>query len=280
MARPERGFKRRLAHSLPARVRVPCGLSFAGRSSPVTRSRIFSIRLAITLAVLGLLVALLRFVWYPDAHFSLAGTARFVWILAAVACIVGPCLTAMVYRAGKRGLGFDIAILAVVEAVAVVWAAVVLYERRPYYAVFAVDRFEVVALGELESTVPVPDGLRMRPGHEPRLVYAALPDDVERRNALIDDVIFGGGPDIDRRPEFWHPYAAGAAAARARARPLTDLSSGGDKRARILTAWLASQPGRPGEYAYLPIRGRAADALLILHAKIGYPVDILVVDPW
>lgn len=240
----------------------------------------FSIRLAATLAALGLVFTALRFLWYPGAYFALAGVARFVWILAGVTFVLGPCLTALVYRRGKPGLKFDLAMLALVEAAAVVSATFVLYDRRPFYAVFAVDRFEVIARGEIDAAMLTREEFNTRPGHAPRLVYAALPDDVDKRNALIDDVVFGGGADIDRRPEYWHTYATGTAMIRSRARPLGVLLDGDEPRARRIRSWLGSQPGQASEYAYLPIRGRVADATMIVHADVGYPVDILTVDPW
>lgn len=269
-----------LAHTLDAGQAVPCAAMFASHAESMTRTRVFWLRLLVTLAIVGLMAAILRIYWYPGAYFSMAGAARFVWILAAVAVVIGPGLTALVYRPGKPGLGVDIAVLAGLELLAIAWALAVLYERRPYFVVFAVDRFEVVTAQEIDRTDLALEEFHTRPRHAPRLVYAALPDDVETRNALIDDVLFGGGPDIDRRPEFWQDYAAGTAVVRERARPVSELLVANDRRARRVRTWLDSQVGETGDYAYVPVRGRVADATVIVHTTIAYPVDVLAVDPW
>ena len=155
-----------------------------------------------------------------------------------------------------------------------------LHVRQPYFTVLAVDRFEAVPLSEIDPAEILYEELRRRPAHQPRLVYAEMPTDPEVVNQLIDETVLQGKNDIDRRPEFWKPYAAGVRHLRQAARPLTDLIAEDSVRGRKAQRWLARRGGAARDYLFLPLRGKEADAVMILHADIGYPVGALAVDPW
>ncbi len=140
------------------------------------------------------------------------------------------------------------------------------------------------ALKPLVATVPseaaVMAELAARPWITPRLIYAELPTDVDVMNRLIDETVILGMQDIDRRPEFWKAYAQGMSFIKEAAIPLSTLLSANDVRAGPINEWLARQELSADAYLYLPVRGRAADGMMILHADTGYPVDLLAIDPW
>jgi hypothetical protein len=246
----------------------------------MSRLRFFQIRLALSAAVLLFVVGVIRALWYPGAYYDISGASKQVWILVAVAVVAGPVLTTAVFRPGKKGLAMDIGILAAVELAAVCAAAAVLYYRQPYFAVFAVDRFEAVSRQEIVDFEQAIQRFGRRPGHEPRLVFASLPQDPERMQALIDETVLMGMPDIDRRPEFWSAYPSGVAAVRAASHPLEQLANAGDGRRKRLVAWLDAAGHPAGALRYLPLRGKAGDAVVIIDAAIGYPVATLAIDPW
>ena len=246
----------------------------------MTRLRLFQIRLAGSAAVLIVVFAVIRLLWYPGAYFSIFGIGRLLLVLAVVSLIVGPALSAFIYKPGKKNLAMDLSLLAVVEIAAIVLAVSLIHARQPYYTVFAVDRFEAVSRQEIDASKISHAALRTRPGHEPRLVFAELPQDPEAFSKLIDETVFAGKRDIDRRPEFWKPYAAGVPVVKAAAKPLENLLNGDERRAARVLRWLAQQRGGRQDYLYLPLRGKTGDAVIILHADIGYPVAILNVDPW
>lgn len=246
----------------------------------MTRLRLFRLRLAATIGLLLLLVGVVRLLWYPGGYFAIFGVDKLLLILVTVNLVIGPGLSAFVWKPGKKGMKMDLWLLAGVEIVATIVAMSLLYMRQPYFTVFAVDRFEAVSWREVDVAQIGDPELRRRPGHEPRLVYAELPSDPEVFDRLIDETVFGGMQDIDRRPEFWKPYSAGIPSVKAAAKPLDELLGGNDSRASRLARWLTRQTGSSGDYVYLPIRGKSGDATMILHADLGFPVAIVAVDPW
>jgi hypothetical protein len=246
----------------------------------MTRVKLFQIRFAATVGLLLLTFLMLRYLWFPDAFFTLSGIGKLVLILVGVNIIVGPVLSTLVFKAGKRGLKFDIAVLACVEIVILAWGLSVIHDRRPMFAVFAVDRFELVARAELDPKTLSDTEFAVSRGLYPQLIYAELPTDVDVMNRLIDETVLYGMRDIDRRPEFWRPYAHGVEVLKSAAMPLSKLLAVDDGPARALQRWLARKDLRAIDYLYLPIEGSSADGIVVLHADIGYPVDILAIDPW
>lgn len=246
----------------------------------MSRIRFFPIRLAISAALLLLVYGVVRTVWYPGAYYGISGAAKQFWILAGVVFVTGPVLTTLVWRPGKKGMKFDLVALGGLELVVVLVAATVLYLRQPYFTVFAVDRFEALSRQEVVEFSRARTAFGSRPWREPRLVFASLPEDPERMQTLIDETIFGGMADIDRRPEFWAPYASGVASVKEAARPLSDLADFDEKRARAIKSWLSASDRPAGAFVFLPLRGKRGEATVVLDAAVGYPVATLAVDPW
>jgi hypothetical protein len=246
----------------------------------MSRVRLFQIRLAASAALLLVVFTFVRLLWYPGAYFTISGVSRQLWVLAGVVAVVGPVLSTFVYKPGKKGLVLDLVILAALELGVLVAASLVIFQGRPYFSVFAVDRFEAVALGGVNGA-DVPEALLGRQSdQQQRLIYAALPEDPERLSKLIDETVFQGMTDIDRRPEFWKPYSDGVATVKAAARPLQALLGRNDRRATAVNKWLLKSGGSAQDFIVLPLRGRADDAIIILSADSGYPVGTLAVDPW
>ena len=242
----------------------------------MTRLHVFLLRTAASAAVLLTVFAIVRVLWYPGAYFPILGADKQFLVLAVATFVIGPVLSAVVYKPGKRNLRFDLAALATVEAAAILTALSLLYLRQPHFAVFTVDRFETVARGEVDLAALPADISARRPGVAPRLIYARMPDDPDVVSQLIDETVLRGQPDIDRRPSFWRRDRSGIPDGP----PLDSLLNGDTRRAARMQRWLDSAGRDPSSLRFLPIRGRVGDAVIVLHADIGYPVATLNIDPW
>ena len=222
----------------------------------------------------------MRLLWFPGDYFVLSGIGKLLLVLVAVNLVVGPGLSTLLYKPGTWGLKFDLVLIACVEIFILGWALVEIDERRPAFAVFAIDRFEAVMRSEVDLSQLADSRLATSPGFAPRLIYAELPTDAEVMSQLIDDTVFLGKKDIDRRPEFWKPYTAGISTLQAVARPLEHFLTPNDRRAGPIRRWLARHRAEAQDYVSLPLRARSGDGIMIIHADIGYPAGVLAVDPW
>jgi hypothetical protein len=249
----------------------------------VSRPRAVLTHLGVSAAIVGAACMLIFFVWYPHPYFLAMGASQVLRVLIGVDLVLGPLLTAIVFKPGKRGLKLDLTVIALVQLAAFVYGVTTIYRGRPYFTVFAVDRFYVLARGDVvpeELARHERDDWLRKPVRGPVLVAAAVPTDPAAAQQLLDETVLQRKPDIERRPDYWQPYASATARVGARARPLAALRAAKPQAAAAIDA-LRRRLGVPDErLGYLPLLGRNRDLSFIVDVTSGAPLEVLDVDPW
>ena len=98
---------------------------------------------------------------------------------------------------------------------------------------------------------------------------------------MVDDTeLFEGQPDIERRPEYWSPYAARSGDILARARSLSELLNTRPEARNEISRITAARDTDIDRLAYLPLIGRDKSYAFVVDAETAVPVDIIDVDPW
>ena len=241
--------------------------------------RVFSVHLALSLLLAGIICVLVFVFWYPAPYFAAKGAWSILAVLLGVHLIAGPMLTLYLYRPGKPGLMIDMVFVVVVQVAALGYGTYVLHSERPYFTVFAVDRFEVVARHEVDFTRIDYAALLNKPLIGPILAVALLPETTAGRQQLLDEVLFQGRLDIDRRPEFWQPHAGQVEHIVANVQNLCDLTARAGTGAQVER--LLSQLGRTAEaFGYVPLRGKERDFAFVIDRQTGKPVGSIDVNPW
>ena len=240
----------------------------------------FLIHLAISSAIIGIVFAVIFFFWYPRPYFQANGAWSVIRVLIMVDLVMGPLLTLVLFKKGKPGLVFDISMVAFVQIAALVYGVQVIFEERPYYLVFAVDRVEVVGKVEVDvNKIKYPD-LKIKPNKGPILVFADFPEDKEERNKILFEVVTEGKPDLERRPEYYHPYISNADRVIQKGKSLSALV-GDNKDSKIkVDRFLKRYNGKLEDYLFLPMVGKNNDMALVIDKITGLPVDGIAVDPW
>lgn len=243
----------------------------------MTKRRAFLTHLVMSALLVGTVCALVFFSWYPFPYFAAKGAWNILAVLVGVDLVVGPLLTLYLYRPNKPGLMIDMTFIVVVQLAALIYGTTVIYTERPYFAVFAVDRFEVIARHEVDLTQVATPELLDKPLSGPILVVALLPDTTEGMQRLLDETVFEGKPDIERRPEFWRPYAEQVGRVIARLKALDALAARDASR----TDRLLEHLDRPAdELGYVPLIGKDRDFAFVIDKQTGAPIDLLDIDPW
>ncbi len=246
----------------------------------ISKLHAFLIHLAASALVVGTLCAIIFVVWYPAPYFAAEGASNVLWILFGVDLILGPLLTLYLFRPRKPGLIFDLSVIVAIQLAALVYGATVIYQERPYYLVFAVDRFEILAYWEVDSSMIEHEELRQKPFGGPILAVASIPEGQDEQQRLLQEILFEGKPDIDRRPEFWSPYANRSADVIARATSLAELLDR-NPGARAEIARLTDTLNTEIEtLAYVPLIGKLTSFAFVIDAETAAPIDIISVDPW
>ncbi len=247
----------------------------------MSRWRASAIHLSISLLLGAGVFALLFFVWYPSPFFEASGGDRLVLLLLGIDLTLGPLLTLIVFRAGKRGLAFDLTVIACCQLAALLYGLSVITAARPVFVVFAVDRFVLVSANQLDAAdlaaAPVP-AYRQRSWVGPQWVSARPPrGDLSEDMKMIASAL--SGKDIERFPKFYRPYAQDARTAGARAKPLSALHAKDPRDNALIHAYRARQSDADA-LGYLPVVGRNRDQTAILVRNTGVVRDVLAVDPW
>ncbi len=245
----------------------------------MTRFKASAIHFLISASIVSVIFALIFFVWYPAPTFLIAGAFSIVLLLIGVGLILGPLLTLIVYKHDKPGAKFALGVIAIIQLTALVYGAFTLYQERPYYMVFVVDRLNIVAEKNIDRSKLRFDELQQKPLANLIRVFARMPEGDEFQ-AFLKSVIFEGQPDMELRPEYWEPYLAGKEIIRNRIRPLSELDrvTEQDKRRvqEVIERYSADHP----RLGYLPIASVDRDIGMIMDMDTTEPIDIIRVDPW
>lgn len=247
----------------------------------MSRWKAAAIHLSISL-VIGLLVgSLLLFVWYPPPYFHAAGADDLVLLLVGVDLALGPLLTLVVFKAGKKGLRVDLTLIAAMQAIALVYGLSVVLRSRPVFIVSAVDRFVLVAASDISDTDLAAGSkpeFRSLSLTGPRLVGTRMPPTWQERNTVLFSSV--AGKDIEDYPKYYVDYDVAAPALLKKAKPLDALKpAGADERAELDSA-LARTRLPASQIAWVPLVARKANLVMLLDRESGKPLRAVSVNPW
>jgi len=245
----------------------------------MSRWKAAAIHLTIS-AVIGIVAAILIFgVWYPSPYSYATGALKLVVLLMGVDLVLGPVLTLAVFKAGKRGMKFDLAVIAILQTCAFLYGMSIVTRARPVFVVGVLDRFVLVAADDvvresLEKAAPPNNRL---PWGGPRLVGARLPSDPKERSDLLFKSL--GGGDVENRPEYYIPYEAIAPELLKKASPLAELRKKRPEAAHAIDDWLRSHGRSDADVVWLPNAAKN-DTTMLMDAATGMPLDAVPIDPW
>lgn len=236
--------------------------------------------LALSGLVVGSIFLIIFFAWYPYPYFEIRGAGGIVLILIGVDLVLGPLLTFIVYKPKKKTLVFDLSVIVFIQLAALVYGVSAIYEERPYFIVYAVDRFTLLAEKDVDFSQIKDSTLKEKPGVGPVMVLAKMPEDPQEQQKMMMEVVFENKPDLDRRPKYWVPYRENLDIVFARTKTLQELKKQREAVAGRVDKIVASHGGDMDELAFAPMIGKNGDFAVVLERKTGRLVDAIGVDPW
>lgn len=245
----------------------------------MNRYKAFAFHFFCSFAIVGALLSLMFFIWYPKPYFEADGAQNIAIILASVDIVLGPLLTLIIFKPGKPGLKFDLSLIALVQISALVYGANIIYSERPSYVVHAVDMFKLVPASMIDTTQIAYADLKPGPFSRPKLVYAHLPEDPDKRSDLLMKTL-DTGKDIELMPEYYEPYAGNIEYILERAKPLAQLQQSSEEAQQAVRDFLAASHATIDQFVYVPLIGKNKDLTLILDRVTGMPFGSLPVNPF
>ncbi|MEL6869805.1 MAG: TfpX/TfpZ family type IV pilin accessory protein [Pseudomonadota bacterium] len=234
----------------------------------------------LSLTIVLSLLAVIFFVWYPSPYFEINGAGNVLRTLIGVDLVLGPVLTAILYKPGKKSLWFDMSFVAVVQLSALIYGATVLYQQRPEFMVFAVDRFVLVPRVNLYPSDEGVDEMCDLRWQGPCMVAAVMPDDPKQREALMM-LSLEQRVELEQQAKYWRPLPDETALVLRKARPLAVLADANEEADAAVESFVRRKGGAIADYKFLPVmnpRGQATT--LILDAQTAKFTGVLSFDPW
>lgn len=229
----------------------------------MTRLHAFLIHLLCSALVAGLVAALVFWVWYPGVTRELLGVADIQLVVLGVDVVLGPLMTLMVFKPGKKYLKLDIGIIVLVQLAALGYGLFVVSEVRPAYLVFSGHRFDLVSANALDakSVELAQEPYRSVSWTGPAWVGAHMPQDPKRRQQLTLQAVTGGA-DLPACPDTFVPLEAMAAELKANARPMSELAAHNEAAAlaQLKQQW-------PDADGWFFLRGKTQSGIVLINRQ-------------
>jgi hypothetical protein len=162
------------------------------------RVKFFIGHLAISLFIASLALIFVFIFWYPFPLSKAIGVTYLFLMMLAIDVIIGPILGFIVYKEGKVTLKMDLAIIILIQFLALIYGLYSIEKGRPAYVVYNTDRFDLIRKNKIFSSERMTQKKRLS------LSYVAVqyPEDIKMKNKLIFDEVFGS-VSLSQRPEYY-----------------------------------------------------------------------------
>lgn len=246
----------------------------------MTRFLAFTIHLGASLLIFIVFLGIMFFAWYPAPYFEIDGGWKVLRILVGVDIVLGPLLTLIVFKPGKPSLKFDMSVIILAQLAALFYGTYIIYQQRPAFVVFGVDRFTSVPAGLVDFSKLRDPELKRLIGIGPLLAQIKPSDNGKMRDDILFDIILGSQKDLEFRAEFYEPYRPNIAELKNRSINLLEITKRDANAKQAINTFMTRRRNHLEDYLYIPLRGKNKDIILILSPKDGMPVDWISISPW
>jgi len=221
-------------------------------------------------AALSLVWGILYLGWYRWPGWYLDDVLSLIGVMAGVDLALGPTLTLVVANAAKsrRELTRDIGVIVIVQLAALVYGGIALWNGRPLYYTFSVDRLEMVRASDLD-----PDQIAQARTKNPELaphwyspvrwVWARFPDDKKAADSILWSAISGGSDIIDM-PQYFRRWEDGLPDLRKKLKIVDKLGNLSAKDVERVKARMIQRGFGPDQPITMIMTGRGAPLVAVI----------------
>lgn len=242
----------------------------------MSRFRASGFHFVISLLVGLVLLALSWFMWYPAPMLMAIGGHEIFLLVVGIDVVLGPLLTLVVFKSGKKSLKFDLAVIALLQIAALVYGVSTLLEARPAYVAALGDKFQVIQATEV-TDANLAKAKTSLPWWGPRWVGTKAPTGRYDIDAVNDVTTVGGGRG--HFPQIHVPYDSMAKELIQRAQPIAALKKINSAQAAEIDAWLAKHGYTEQTAKFQPIKISASEFVVMIDAKTAAVIGIAPFKP-
>ena len=213
--------------------------------------------------------------WYPSQYFKLMGGLTLIVTLACVDIFLGPLLTFVVFKSGKKSLKFDLLCIALLQLAALSYGVYVMFQARPVFTVFNKNQFEIAAVVDIsveELAKARQPEFRKLSITGPKLVGIYTPDKKNKYEwmfAMIEsDMAY-------RYPRLFDDYNLHRKAVIKAGRPLQELYTDNAENKAVVDDFILDKKRPENDFLALPISSELLQMTAIVDAKTADIVGII-----
>ena len=233
------------------------------------RFKALGLHLLTSAAVLALIIGSLYGGWYHWPGWYLADASQVAAVMLGVDVGLGPLLTFVIASPGKPRptLKRDIAMIVLIQLVALGYGTVSLWNGRPLYYAFSVNCLTLVqaydiepgdaALGRERNAKLAPHWYSL-----PRWIWAPLPDDAALAEKIVGGAV-NGGSDVTAMPIYYRSFEAGLPDLRTQLQKVDDIKFFSAAQQQVLKSRMQAAGLAPEQANGLAFTGRSRPLLAV-----------------
>ncbi|WP_263142140.1 TfpX/TfpZ family type IV pilin accessory protein [Pseudomonas sp. RIT-PI-AD] len=240
------------------------------------RSRAFFIHLTFSVCLTFIAFLLVLQVWYVDPLYKVVGVIDIFFMMILVDLLIGPLLTFFIAKPLKKSLVFDVSVIVLVQVLFYLFGLFSIWDGRPIWLVYTVDRFDVIQAYELASSEKSVGGLEFSSYQffGPKWAYTKIPTNASERDSILFESL-SGGKDFSQHPEYYRPLNEAGAIMLKNSQPISTLKdfNNSDKVDSLLKNW-------PTANSFLPMMGKTGALTVLLQKRQPYVLGVVDLRPW
>lgn len=220
-------------------------------------------------------LSVVYFIWYPQPLATATGVNSIFLMMLGIDVLLGPILTFLVFRKGKKTLKFDLSIIIILQLIAFSYGLYSISQARPAWIVYTVDRFELVQNNQIlqENINQTKKEYQKAPWFGYKWVAVEKSKDIEelKTNILQESV---SGISLSQHPEKYIALNDVLGVLKNKANHLSTLKNfnNDDDVDNILKKYSQS-------YSWLPLKANNQDMVVLLD-KDAQVIKIVDLRPW
>lgn len=236
------------------------------------RLKAFFSHLTISLLIAAISLYAVFYVWHPAPLAKAVGVTHIFLLMVVIDTILGPVLTFILAKEGKKGLKLDLFIVALLQLSALVYGIYNISKNRPIYLTFDIKRFELVQANDMPQNALIKAKSKYQKLHwgSPQWVAVIPPaNDKEKSARLFSELETGIAPSM--RPDLYENMSNQWQAIIKASKPLEELRKYNDNELvdKTLSEYKTAN-------AWLPLKAYNQDMTVLIDKTAGGRVVAIV----
>lgn len=239
------------------------------------RFRYFLSHLLISVLVAGISLFLIFGIWYPAPLHRALGVGELVILMLAIDVILGPLLTLVLAKEGKKGLKMDLVLIGMVQLSALFYGLYTVNQGRPVAIAFDINRFEIV----INHTVKGDDSRQMLQQYQneqstriPVVSIRPARNEEEQAKRMKDEL--ENNIMTNANPALYESVAQNIDIIKQTMKPIDRFAKlNGERADEILKQY-------PNADGFLPLAGSAKTLTVLVDTKNKQFVAVVDANPW